>query len=98
MGEDSGGVNGIATCQSGPNNGLPCDAPFDNSNNACNNGTDAGLACSQTSLTACTFGTAATIGCVNADCGSTGTTAHECSPPDLSSVTPDGSLNDFVVP
>jgi hypothetical protein len=95
---DSAGVDGIATCATGPNVGLPCNAPFDNSNNACNDGTDAGLACSQTSATACTFGTPATIGCVNADCGSAGGIAHVCSPPDLSSPTPDSALISFPVP
>jgi hypothetical protein len=95
---DSGGVNGVATCQGGPNAGLPCFAPSDNSNNACDSGTDAGLACSQTSATACTVGVPATIGCVNADCGSAGGIAHECAVTDLASTTPDSALMPFVIP
>ena len=67
----------------------------DNSNNACDSGTDAGLACSQSSLTACTFGVPATIGCVNADCGSAGGIAHQCGPADLAANTPDSALMPF---
>jgi hypothetical protein len=97
--EDSGLASaGVATCLSGPSVGLPCNAPSDNSNNACDSGTDAGLACSQSSLTACTFGVPATIGCVNADCGSAGGIAHECSPPDLAANSPDSALMPFVLP
>jgi hypothetical protein len=96
--EDSGGANGIATCATGPNAGLPCNAPSDNSNNACDSGTDAGLACSQTSVTACTFGVPATIGCINADCGSAGGIAHECGPTDLASSSPDAVLSGFLLP
>ena len=95
MAVDSGGPNGIATCLTGPNVGLPCVAP---ANNACNDGTDAGQQCDQSSATACTFGVPATIGCVNNDCGSAGGITHVCSPPDLASTTPDGLLNTFIVP
>jgi hypothetical protein len=95
MGEDSGGPNGIATCQGGPNDGAPCQAP---ANNACNDGTDAGQQCDQSSLTACTFGTAASIGCVNSDCGVDAGNPVVCSPPDLASITQDAQLMPFVLP
>jgi hypothetical protein len=98
MAEDSGSASaGLATCLTGGRVGLPCDAPSDNSNNACNDGTDAGLACSQTSLTACTFDVPATIGCVNADCGTDGGIAHVCSPPDLAANSLDAALMPFTL-
>jgi hypothetical protein len=92
MAVDSAGPDGVATCQGGANDGQACDNPFDNSNNACVGSDDDGLACSQTSFTACTAGTFGI--CVNADCGAGGI----CGPTDLASTTPDSRLETFLVP
>jgi hypothetical protein len=86
---DSGGANGIATCDGGANNGNSCFSPFDNSNNQCVGGIDNGQPCSETSATACGGGE-----CVNADCGA----GADCVPPDLSSPTPDSVLIPFLIP
>jgi len=92
MAVDSGGPNGVTTCQGGANNGLPCENPADNSNNACVGSDDAGLPCAQESATACTAGSVGE--CVNNDCGP----GALCSPADLAATTADSLLETFLVP
>jgi hypothetical protein len=111
MGVDSGGVNGVSTCQNGPNTGIDCLSRADfvgdpAGDNFCASGTRAGLPCDPAAASpepdpcpgaACTGYNCA---CANNDCGllADGVTAADCATTDTGSPTPDSLLNAFVVP